>query len=141
VPHPDSAAVDVQALAELPDGRIVALCQKAAPIVRIFTRDGVFERGFGRVDIGPENFSLPSGVAVTDDGRMWISDEIRQCVQVYQPDGLFLGAVTGYDAGAGDFLYPSAIATDGTRQLVVVERVAGRYRLLRVPSARAEAQR
>lgn len=130
---------DIQALAELPDGRVVVVCPRTEFVVQVFTGDGTFVNGFGHIDMGPENFSLPSGVAVTDDGRIWISDEIRQRIQVYQPDGLFLGAVSGGDAGAGDFLYPSAIATDGQRHIAVVERAAGRYRLLRLPTSQEEA--
>lgn len=131
---------EIRAIAVTTGGQIVVLSPATEHIVQLFTRDGDFVRGFGRIEIGAENFSLPSGVAVTDDGRIWITDEIRQRIQVYQPDGQFLEAIAGGDAGASDFLYPSAIATDGHNHLAVVERVAGRYRLLRLHPSSQNAQ-
>lgn len=140
LPDPGPEHAPIRALADTPDGHIVVLRAAGNPIVQTFTKGGEFVRGFGRIDSGAENFSLASGVAVTDDGRFWITDEIRQRIQVYQPDGLFLEAIAGWDVGAGDFLYPSAIATDGRSRIAVVERVAGRYRLLGLPSAREGAR-
>jgi DNA-binding beta-propeller fold protein YncE len=83
-------------------------------------------------DIGPGNFSLPSGVAVSADGRIWVSDEIRQIVQVFEPSGKFIQSVGVGGRGPGEFHYPSALASDGKDLVAVAEREGNRFQLLRV---------
>lgn len=123
----------ISALAVTPDDHVVVACPMGTEnVIQIFTRDGTFVRGFGGRDISPGDLSLPSGIAVTDDGRIWVSDEIRQTVQVYSAGGLFLGAFGDFGPAGGSFLYPSALATDGREYLAVAERVGGRYQLLRI---------
>ena len=118
----------IRGLSALPDGRLVIVCSAGKPCVRIFSAAGEFVNGFGAHEVGPGNFSNPSGVAVTADGRIWVSDEIRQSVQVFDDAGSFLGTVEG----AGIFDYPSAIATDGREFLAVTERVGNRFSLLKI---------
>jgi len=123
----------INALGITPDDHVVVACPlETEYVIQVFNRDGTFVRGFGGRDISPGDFSLPSGIAVTDDGRIWVSDEIRQTVQVYSPEGLFLGAFGGFGPEGGSFLYPSAISTDGSSHLAVAERVGGRFQLLRI---------
>ena len=118
----------VRGIAVLPDGRCVLACAASKTVVKIFAAGGGFENAFGSHEVRPGNFSNPSGLAVTKDGRIWVSDEIRQSVQVFDADGTFLGAVSG----AREFNYPSAIATDGASLLAVTERVGNRFQLLKI---------
>ena len=97
-------------------------------VVRIYESTGEFVSGFGGHEVGPGNFSNPSGVVTTADGRIWVSDEIRQSVQVFDSTGNFLGALSG----AGEFNYPSALATDGKDYLAVTERLGNRFQLLKI---------
>ena len=120
---------NISAIATLPDGGVVVSCASTELAIQIFTPEGAYVRGFGKHDVGPENVSFPSGVGVTDDGRIWICDELRQTVQVYDAQGSFLGMFGGMGQAAGDFLYPSAIATDGRRRIAVVEREGGRVQV------------
>jgi hypothetical protein len=133
VPGRDSGQIArITGLAATPDGHVVVLCLDTQRAVQIFESDGRFIRGFGVHDIGEGNFSFPSSVAVTDDGRIWVSDEIRQLVQVFDFAGRFLGAVGRVGSAPGEFLYPCALATDGKARLAVAERVSGRIQLLTI---------
>ena len=120
---------NIAAIATLPDGSVVVACASTELGIQIFTPDGVYLRGFGKHDVGPENVSLPSGVIATDDARIWLSDELRQTVQVYDAQGSYLGMFGGMGQAAGEFLYPSAIATDGRRRIAVAEREGGRVQV------------
>ncbi len=123
----------IVALAELPDGNIVVACALTELAIQVFTPRGEFVRGFGKHDIGPGNFSLPSGLAVTADGRIWASDELRQVVQVFDSTGTYIGVVGGGGTAPGLFQYPSALATDGVDHLAVAERVGGRFQIFDIP--------
>jgi hypothetical protein len=117
---------------------VVVACALTELALQIFSGAGAFVRGFGVHDVGAGNFSLPSGVAVTPDGRIFATDELRHCVQAFGPDGRFLGVLGADGLFAGGLSYPSALATDGAR-LAVVERVAGRLQVLELPSASGDS--
>lgn len=118
----------LRGIAALPDGRLVLTCGASKEVVRIFEPTGEYVSGFGNHEVGPGNFSNPSGVVTTADGRIWVCDEIRQSIQVFDTAGVFLGAPTG----AGELNYPSALATDGQNYLAVTERAANRFQLLKI---------
>jgi DNA-binding beta-propeller fold protein YncE len=122
----------VTGIAGLPDGGCAITCARTHFAVQVFSASGEFVRGFGLHEIGPGNFSYPSGVTASADGRLWVSDEIRHIVQVFDSAGSCLGAVGGQGEAPGEFLYPSALSGDGKELLAVSERVGNRYQLLRI---------
>jgi DNA-binding beta-propeller fold protein YncE len=111
------------------DSHVVVTCLLTQQAVQVFDRAGHYVRGFGIHEIGPGNFSQPTGVVVTPDGRVWVSDAIRANVQVFDPTGTFLGAVTSGQS-SGDWLYPSALATDGQGMFALTEMWGNRVNLL-----------
>ena len=117
-------------MAETLDGRLVVACQGTDLAVQVFDVAGQYQFGFGRHEVGPGNFSFPSGVAVTADGRIWTCDEIRQVIQVFDDHGTFLEMLGGGGFRPGEFQYPSALTGDGGSLLAVVERVGNRLQLL-----------
>ncbi|MGE5176307.1 MAG: NHL repeat-containing protein [Hyphomicrobiales bacterium] len=123
----------VRALAEAPDGSIAVLCTDTELAVQRFSAEGTYVDGFARHEIGPGNVSLPSGLVITEDGRLWVSDELRQTVLVFDNSGRFLRQVGQMGDAAGAFLYPSAVASDGRERLAVLERVGARFQLFRLP--------
>jgi len=122
----------ITGIAALPDGGCAVTCASTHFAVQIFTARGEFVRGFGLHEIGPGNFSYPSGVTATAGGRLWVSDEIRHSIQVFDGAGSYLGAVGGQGVAPGEFMYPSALSGDGKELLAVSERVGNRYQLLRI---------
>lgn len=114
-----------------PEGRVWVTCAGTRLCVQVFDDAGRYQFGFGLHDMGPENFSLPAGVAFTADGRAWIGDEIRQTVQVYDRTGAYLGVIGGMGNRPGQFQFPRALASDGRSMLVVAERVGNRFQVWR----------
>jgi len=122
----------ITALAEAPSGEIVVACDGTELVLQRFDSTGRFVAGFGRHELGPGNFSFPSGVAITDDGRIWVSDELRQTVQIFDANGRFIGMAGQGGLDPGSFLYPSGVATDGHSRLAVIERVGARLQVFSV---------
>lgn len=120
----------ITALTELPDGRIAVACAQTKLGVQIFSKDGVYQTGFGIHDIGHGNFSLPSGIAATSDGRIWVSDELRQVINIFDGNGTYIAMLGGVGVAAGDLNYPCALAGDGRDRLAVAEREFGRVQIL-----------
>ncbi len=123
---------NVRGLAEEPDGSILVLCPDTDLAVQRYSPAGAYLGGFGRHEIGEGNFSFPSGIAVTADGRLYVTDELRHLVVVLDATGRQLDVISGGDAGLGLFQYPSALASDGQGRLAVIERGSARLQLLRL---------
>lgn len=119
----------ITGIAAAPTGELVVICANTELAIQIFARDGKFVRGFGKHDLGPGTFSFPSGVAVSADGRIYVSDEIRQLVQAFEMSGNYIGSLGTPGTRPGEFRYPSAVATYGKNTLVVTERVGSRFQL------------
>ena len=87
--------------------------------VQVFGFDGSPRRIIGGPGDGPSQFSAPGGVAVAQDGTLFVADFYNQRVLRLRPDGSYIGqwGETGQPAiWAGHFNYPTdaALAADGT---------------------------
>lgn len=60
---------------------------------------------------GPEEYSFGSvgGVAVLEDGTIWVGDSQRHAILRYSVEGEFLGQIGREGEGPGEFRYPSAM--------------------------------
>jgi len=120
---------DVSALAVLGDSAIAVACERTDLGVQIFGLDGAYRRGFGTHEVGDGNFSLPSGLFATADGRLWVLDEIRRTLQLFDAGGALMAVVTGSGTARGGFEHPSALAGDGRGSLAVADRGIGRVQV------------
>ena len=102
--------------------------------VQLFDRQGNFIRGWGKHEMGAENFSLPSGIAVDDAGHVFASDELRHQVKIFTTDGKFLGAFGGLGDGPGQLSFPTDLAYDGTGNIYVTERTTARAQVFAIKS-------
>jgi len=127
---------DVAALAVLGDSALAVACERSDLVVQIFSLSGEFHRGFGTHDVGDGNFSLPSGMVATPDGRIWVLDEIRRTLQVFDTGGDLLAVVGGTGTALGSFQHPSGLAFDGHGSIAVTDRGIGRVQVFRVPDGR-----
>ena len=125
-------------IAEEADGRILVLCPDTELAVQRFTADGKFVEGFGRHEIGPGNFSFPSGITIAPDGSLYVTDELRHVVVVMNTAGQQIDAIGGGGPGVGQFEYPSALSSDSQGRLAVVERGTARLQLLRLAGKNPE---
>ncbi len=121
---------DMTALAELADGSIAVACARTKLGIQIFTSAGVYVRGFAEHEMGPGKISLPSGIVGTADGRIWVTDEVRHGILVFDRDGAFIMQAGSGGAAPGQFLYPSSLALDGKGLMAVTEWGGGRFQVL-----------
>jgi tripartite motif-containing protein 71 len=126
---------DVAGLAVLGDSAIAVACERSDLGVQVFALDGRYRYGFGTHEVGDGNFSLPSGLAVTPDGRLWVLDEIRRTLQAFNAQGALLAVVTGSGSARGGFEHPGALAGDGRGSLAVVDRGVGRVQVFDIREA------
>jgi len=108
-------------------GKIYVTDADAKFCVQVFSAGGEFLLGFGGHDIKREDFSLPTGVATTGDGTIFVADELRQVVKAFDSKGQFLYWFGGFGVGSSAMRYPRYITGDGEDELFVVERVGRRY--------------
>lgn len=64
--------------------------------IQVFDMSGNHKRSFGDYGIGASKLFRPSGVAVDEEGRVYVTDVFQNVVQVYNNDGTHLGAL--YDS-------------------------------------------
>lgn len=121
---------NITALAVDSANRVYVACAASALAVQVFEDNGRYVLGFGKHDIGPGNFSLPTGIAFSAGGRVCVSDAIRQVVQVFDSGGNYVGAVGGPGVGPGEFREPSALAGDGHGLLALAEKSGGRFQVM-----------
>ena len=123
----------VSAIGVLPDGTVAVACKRTTLGIQIFTRDGAYVRGFATHELGRGCISLPSGLVGTADGRIWVLDEIRQTLQVYDKEGVFITQTGGRGIDPGEFAHPSALSFDGKGLLAVTDGELGRFQVLGIP--------
>lgn len=139
--------LDVAAIAPLGDTAVAVACERSDLVVQIFDPTGEFRRGFGTHEVGDGNFSLPSAMATTRDGRLWVLDEIRRTLQVFDAGGSLVAVARGGGTTLGSFDHPSGLALDGRGSLAVADRGIGRVQLFEIdehpeggPSAQQQQQ-
>jgi DNA-binding beta-propeller fold protein YncE len=63
--------------------------------VHRFTRDGRLLASWGTPGKGEGQFHLPHSIAFDPDGRLYVADRSNRRIQIFSPDGVFLGMWTG----------------------------------------------
>ena len=120
----------VTAIAVLGDTAIAVACGRTDFGIQIFTPAGTYRRGFGLHDVGDGNVSLPSGVIATADGRIWVVDEIRETIQVFDKDGNFVAKTGEKGVAPGEFGHPSSLTSNGRGLIALTDRGIGRVQVL-----------
>jgi len=63
--------------------------------VHRFTRDGRLVKSWGAPGHGEGQFHLPHSIAFDPDGKLYVADRANKRIQIFSPDGDFLGQWTG----------------------------------------------
>jgi hypothetical protein len=63
--------------------------------VHRFTRDGRLVKSWGTPGHGEGEFHLPHSIAFDPDGKLYVADRANKRIQIFSPDGDFLGMWTG----------------------------------------------
>lgn len=80
-----------------------------------------------RLGAGAGQFQMANGIALDDTGRIYVTDSVANCVQVFSAAGDYLSRFGSTGIGLGQFSTPTGIAFEKTaRQLAVVDSFNGR---------------
>ena len=63
--------------------------------VHRFTRDGQLVKSWGTPGKAEGQFHLPHSLAIDPDGKLYVADRANQRIQIFSPDGDFIGRWTG----------------------------------------------
>jgi hypothetical protein len=107
--------------------------------VHRFTRDGKLIASWGTPGKGPAEFHLPHSIAIDPEGRLYVADRANKRIQIFSPDGDYLGEWTGMGGPnditrGGDGNYYIAEQEDGDRPAYVCVRDANGTVLTRLES-------
>jgi len=109
------------------DGEVLALDILGPGVIRL-GRDGSIVGEFARPSDTKSGVFTPTDIAVDAAGRIYISDDLLQGIQVYEADGTSLGVLGRSDPNSfitpADMKHPSALAVQGDK-LYVVDRGRG----------------
>ncbi|MGH7037123.1 MAG: 6-bladed beta-propeller [Stellaceae bacterium] len=63
--------------------------------VHRFARDGRLKASWGAPGRGAGQFHLPHSIAIDDDGKLYVADRSNRRIQIFTPEGDYLGEWTG----------------------------------------------
>jgi DNA-binding beta-propeller fold protein YncE len=125
-----------------PDG-LIAVTDLAATPVQVFDAAGRFLAGFGKRDIGVENFTSTNACGFDAEGYLFVVDMLRHNVKIFEPSGAFRGFFGGWFSPEtrgmtpGEMRYPTGIAFAPDGRIFVAERFGHRVQVFR-PRPRGE---
>lgn len=94
--------------------------------VSICTIDEEYIGQFTTFGSGDGELIWPTSIAADRDGFVYVSDEKRHDVQVFDRDGAFVRKWGGPGSGAGQFNRPSGLAVDPNGNVLVVDALNNR---------------
>jgi tripartite motif-containing protein 71 len=125
------------AVAVSPDGRIYTVNRSnlgQAPRnylrVNICTVDEEYIGQFTEFGRGDGEIVWPTAVAVDRDGNVYVADEDRNDIQVFDRDGTFLRRWGGPGSGPGQFNHPAGLAIDRDGNVLVADALNNRIQRL-----------
>lgn len=75
-------------------------------------------------------FGLPDGLAMDNEGRLFVIDAFRSTVQIYNRKGKKLAEIGRLGHNEGEFFYPSGIAYSGGNRFVITDRYNDRVQVV-----------
>ena len=98
--------------------------------INMCTIDEDFLGDFGYFGETDGRFVWPIGIAIDSKGRVYISDEHRHDIQVFESDGAFVKKFGSFGDGPVQFNRPSSMALDEHDRLFVVDGMNHRVQIL-----------
>ncbi len=116
--NPVAIAVDrASATLYVVDDAVASGGSRSGGRLQAFSTSGEFQRRIGQLGPGDGTLARPMGVTTDHLGRVYVSDALKNRVQVFSPEGAFLGTL----AGPGHPLRtPVGTAFDGQGKRVLV---------------------
>jgi DNA-binding beta-propeller fold protein YncE len=94
--------------------------------VQVFNREGDGRLIFGKLGLFVGNMTRPKGVAVGDDGRIYVVESYFDHLLVYDRGGDFLLPIGGTGQGIGQFYLPAGAWTDPLGRVYIADTFNGR---------------
>jgi len=101
-------------LAVAPNGDLYVSDGYGNARVHHFSSGGELRRSWGEPGTGPGQFMIPHGIAVHEDGRVFVCDRENDRIQIFSPDGEFLAEWT-------DVVRPMQVVVAPSDRVFVVE--------------------
>lgn len=99
--------------------------------VQVFDRESERRLVFGKLGLYIGNLTRPKGVAVGNDGRIYVVESYYDHLLIYDRQGILLLAIGGAGAGVGQFYLPSGVWTDNAGRVYVADMFNGRVVILK----------
>jgi DNA-binding beta-propeller fold protein YncE len=77
----------------------------------------------------PGDFGAPQGVAVDNDGNVYVTDTLNNRVEIFDADGNFISLFGKHGDGPGTFARPKGIAVDGDGHIWVADEMEDRLQV------------
>jgi len=99
--------------------------------ISVFALDGTFRRTVGEPGDGPGQLDAPGGVAVAENGDLFVADFYNHRLQHLRPDGGFVAQWGTGEPGrwAGEFTYPTDVAIGADGKVFVADGYADRIQV------------
>ena len=88
--------------------------------------DGRWLKSIGRRGLYVGNFERPKGVAVDDEGNVYVVESYRDHLLIFDAEGRFLLPIGGTGKGVGQFFLPAGISVDRGNRIYVADMFNGR---------------
>lgn len=112
------------------DGKVYVSDINSDPAIRIFDIKGKYITGFGHIGEGEQNFSMPSGIKVDNNGMIWVVDAFKHRVTGFNDEGKKMNWFGIYGNPMEDLYYPLGIDFKG-ENFYVVEKGRGRVSMFK----------
>ena len=77
----------------------------------------------------PGTFSLPSSVAVDNEGNVYVTDTLNNRIEIFDADGNFIRMFGKNGDGVADFTRPKGIAVDVDKNIWVIDTYQDRMKI------------
>ena len=77
----------------------------------------------------PGDFGAPQGVALDNDGNVYVTDTLNNRVEIFDADGNFISLFGKHGDGPGYFARPKGIAVDGDGHIWVADEMEDRLQV------------
>jgi DNA-binding beta-propeller fold protein YncE len=94
--------------------------------VQVFDPDGRVLEVFGERGLYVGNLARPKGVAVDDEGNVYVVESFYDHLLVFDPSGRFLLPVGGTGHAPGQFYLPAGVWIDSRNRVYVADMFNGR---------------
>ncbi len=108
---------------------------KVQLLIHVFDKQGVWLGSFGQYGYQAGKITRIQGLAVDDQGRIYIADTFLGVVTVLDENGNYLTTIGNYGTGQGELRAPMDVAIDSQKRIWIASRNNGSLEVYRTGGA------